>query len=148
MIQKIDHVAIAVRNLEESKKKFIDLYGAKFVVEKVNTEGQYKVAIFKLGESTMTLLESTSPDGFIAKHVEKVGEGVQHIGFEVDNLAQFIQHLQTRGVKTAAFMEIEGVRKEVLVGAKNGFGVVWQVFEWLGEYKKKSPEERMTKVWG
>ncbi len=118
MIQKVDHVAIAVRNLEESKKKFIDLYRAKFVVEKVNTEGQYKVAIFKLGESTMTLLESTSPDGFIAKHVEKVGEGVQHIGFEVDNLDQFIQHLQTRGVKTAAFMEIEGYERKCSLGPK------------------------------
>jgi len=148
MIQKVDHIAIAVRSLEESKKKFIDLYGAKFVVEKINPEGQYKVAIFKLGASTITLLESTSPEGFVAKHVEKCGEGVQHIGFEVDDLNPFIQHLQERGVKTAAYTEIEGVRKEVLVGAKNGFGIIWQVFEWLGDWKRKTPEERMTKVWG
>lgn len=148
MIQKVDHIAFAVKDLEESKKKIQALYGAKFVVEKVNPEGQYKVAIFQLGESTITLLQSITPEGFVAKHVEQFGEGVQHIGFEVKSLDRFMQHLQGLGVKTAAYTEIEGVRKEVLVGPKNGFGVVWQVFEWLGEYKEKSPEERMTKVWG
>ncbi len=148
MIQKVDHIAIAVRSLEESKRKLMDLYGARFIVEKINPEGQYRVAIFTLGESTITLLESTSPEGFVAKHIEKFGEGVQHIGFEVNNLDQFVQHLEGRGVKTAAYTEIEGVRKEVLVGAKNGFGIIWQVFEWLGDWKKKPPEERMAKVWG
>lgn len=148
MIQKVDHIAIAVRSLEESKRKLMDLYGASFIVEKINPEGQYKVAIFTLGESTLTLLESTNPEGFVAKHIEKFGEGVQHIGFEVNNLDQFIQHLQGRGVKTATYTEIEGVRREVLVGPKNGFGIIWQVFEWLGDWKKKPAEERMKKVWG
>ena len=148
MLKRVDHIAIAVRNLEEAKKKFEELYGAKFVVQKENKEGQYTVAIFQVGESTFSMLESTSPEGFVAKHIEKFGEGVQHMGVEVEDLDKFIHHLHSRGVKTAAYTEIEGVRKEVLVGAKNAFGIILQVFEWLGEYKKAPAEVRMSKVWG
>jgi len=148
MIKKVDHIALAVQNLKESRKKFEELYGAKFVVEKVNPEGNYKVAIFQVGESTFSMLESTHPEGFVAKHVERYGEGVQHMGVEVDDLNKFIEHLHSKGVKTSGYTQIAGVRKEVLVGAKNAFGIILQVFEWLGEYKEASPEKRMTKVWG
>jgi len=61
MIKKIDHIAIAVKNLQEARKKFEELYGAKFIVEKTNQEENYKVAIFKVGESIFSMLESTSP---------------------------------------------------------------------------------------
>ncbi|MCJ7783478.1 MAG: VOC family protein [Desulfobacterales bacterium] len=148
MIKKIDHIAIAVRNLQESRKKIEDLFDAKFIVEKVNPEGQYKVAIFQVGESTFSMLEPTSPEGFVAKHIERYGETTQHMGLEVDDLNKFIENLHSKGVKTSGYIEIEGVRKEVLVGPKNPFGVILQVFEWLGEYKHASPEKRMTKAWG
>ena len=148
MIKRIDHIAIAVRNLQESRKRIEALFGARFIVEKVNPEGQYKVAIFQVGESTFSMLESTSPEGFVAKHIERYGETAQHMGLEVDDLDKFIEHLHSQGVKTSGYAEVEGARKEVLVGPKNPFGIILQVFEWLGEYKNASPEKRMTKVWG
>jgi catechol 2,3-dioxygenase-like lactoylglutathione lyase family enzyme len=148
MIKKVDHIAVAVRSLEETKKRLETLFGAKFIVEKINPEGQYKVAIFQVGENTFSFLESTSPEGFVAKHLERFGESPQHLGIEVDDLGRFLDHLHRNGVKTANYTEIPGVRKEVLVGAKNPLGIILQVFEWLGEYKNASPETRMTKVWG
>lgn len=148
MVKKVDHIAIAVRNLEETKKKMMELFGAKFIVEKVNTEGQYKVAIMQIGENTFSFLEPTTPDGFVAKHIEKYGETMQHLGMEVENLDHFIEHFNARGLKTSNYSEIPGVRREVLVGPRNPLGVILQVFEWLGEYKNAPPEERMTKVWG
>jgi len=148
MIKKVDHIAVAVRSLEETKKRLETLFGAKFIVEKINPEGQYKVAIFQVGENTFSFLESTSPEGFVAKHLERFGESPQHLGIEVDDLGRFLDHLHRNGVKTANYIEIPGVRKEVLVGAKNPLGIILQVFEWLGEYKNASPETRMTKVWG
>jgi methylmalonyl-CoA/ethylmalonyl-CoA epimerase len=147
MVKRVDHIAIAVRNLQESRKKIEDLFGGKFIVEKLNPEGQYRVAIFQVGESTFSMLEPTSPDGFVAKHLERYGETAQHMGFEVEDLKKFIEHLHSRGVKTSGYIEIEGVRREVLVGPKNPFGIILQVFEWLGEYKHAPPEKRMTKVW-
>ena len=148
MIKKVDHIAVAVRNLEDTKKRLEALFGAKFIVEKVNREGQYKVAIFRVGENTFSFLESTSPEGFVAKHIERYGESPQHLGVEVNDLTRFIDHLHRNGVKTANYTEISGVRKEVLVGPKNPLGIILQVFEWLEEYKNASPETRMTKVWG
>jgi methylmalonyl-CoA/ethylmalonyl-CoA epimerase len=148
MIKKIDHIAIAVRNLQESRKRIEDLFGARFIVEKVNPEGQYKVAIFQVGESTFSMLEATSPEGFVAKHIERYGETAQHMGLEVEDLNKFIDHLHSKGVKTYGYIEVGGVRKEVLVGPKNPLGIILQVFEWLGEYKQATPEKRMTKVWG
>lgn len=148
MFRRVDHIAIAVRNLEAAKKKVEEIFGGKFVVESVNEAGQYKVAIYQVGESTFTFLESTSPEGFVAKHVEKYGETAQHMGIEVEDLDQFIEHLHSQGLKTSNYSEVEGVRKEVLVGPKNPLGIILQVFEWLGEYKNASPEERMSKVWG
>jgi methylmalonyl-CoA/ethylmalonyl-CoA epimerase len=148
MIKRVDHIAVAVRNLEETKKRLETLLGAKFIVEKINPEGQYKVAIFQIGENTFSFLESTSPEGFVAKHIERFGESPQHMGIEVNDLGQFVDHLHSHGVKTFAFSEIADVRREVLVGAKNPLGMILQVFEWLGEYKNASPEKRMAKVWG
>lgn len=148
MFKKVDHIAIAVRNLEETKKKMVDLFGAKFIVEKINQEGQYKVAIMNVGETTFSFLEPTTPDGFVAKHIEKFGETTQHLGMEVEDLDQFINHFNSRGIKTSNYSEIPEVRREVLVGPRNPLGVILQVFEWLGEYRNAPPEKRMTKVWG
>ncbi len=148
MFKRIDHIAIAVRNLKESRKRMEELFGAKFIVQSLNEKGQYTVAIFRAGDNIFTLLESTSPGGFVAKHIEKHGETMQHMGIEVDDLSKFMEHLQAHGLKPSNYSEVPGVRKEVLVGPKNPLGVILQVFEWLGDYKNATPEERMTKVWG
>lgn len=108
MIKKVDHIAIAVRDLAEYRKRFEEIYGAKFIVEKVNQEAKYKVAIFQLGENTFSLLEPTDPDGFIAKHLERNGEGVQHMGVEVDEMNKFLEDLHSKGVKTTGYTEIKG----------------------------------------
>jgi methylmalonyl-CoA/ethylmalonyl-CoA epimerase len=148
MFIRVDHIAIAVRDLNESRKRLEELFGAKFIVEAVNEKGQYKVAIFRVGENIFTMLESTSPEGFVAQHVNRFGETMQHMGIEVEDIQKFMDHLQTHGIKTSNYTEVEGVRKEVLVGPKNPLGVILQVFEWLGKYTNAPPEERMTKVWG
>jgi len=148
MFKKVDHSAIAVRKLDETKKNIQELLGAKFIVEKTNEEGQYRVAIFRIGENVFSFLESTSPEGFVAKHIERFGETMQHMGVEVEDIQKFMNHLSAHGVKSSSYMEIGGVRKEVLVGPKNPLGVILQVMEWLGDYKNATPEDRMTKVWG
>jgi methylmalonyl-CoA/ethylmalonyl-CoA epimerase len=148
MIKKVDHIAIAVRNLEESRKKFEEIYGAKLILQTVNPGGKYKVAIFQVGESTFSMLESLHPEGFIAKHMERYGEGVQHIGLEVDDLNKFMEHLNSNSIKMSGYTEIEGVRKEVLIGARSAFGVILQVLEWFGKYKEAPLQERMIKIWG
>ena len=148
MIRKVDHIAIAVKDLEASKRMFIEAFGAELIIQKENPEGQYTVAIFKLGENTISMLESTSPDGFVAKHIERNGQGIQHVGIEVDNLDEIQKHWEKYGFKTSNYAEKPGIKREVLLSPKNGFGIIFQIMDWLGELDKATNVERMKKAWG
>ena len=84
-VLKIDHIGIAVKNLEESSKLYELLGIASQGTEEVE-EQKVRVSFFPIGDSEIELLESTSPDGPVAKYIEKNGEGIQHIALRVDNL--------------------------------------------------------------
>lgn len=147
MITKIDHIAIAVKNLDETRQRMESIFGAKFILEEFNEKGQYRVNIFQVGDKLISLLESTSRDGFVAQHIERFGEGVQHMGVEVESIDAATEEFKAKGIKHSSLEEVEGVRKEVLVSGRNAFGVILQVMEWLGDYKESTPEERMLKAW-
>ncbi|HSU29184.1 MAG TPA: methylmalonyl-CoA epimerase, partial [Chitinophagaceae bacterium] len=94
---KIDHIGIAVKSLAEAVPLYEKLLGTPCYktelveLEKVNT------AFFRMGESKIELLESTDPNGVIAKFIEKKGEGVHHIAYEVTSLENEIARLQKEG---------------------------------------------------
>ncbi len=98
-ITKVDHVGIAVKNLDESLKFFQDVLGLECVGTEVVEEQKVKCAFMKLGESKLELLESTSDDGPIAKFIEKNGEGVQQLALGVDNVEEAIQHMKDKGIR-------------------------------------------------
>lgn len=77
MIKRVDHIAIAVRDLQEAMREVEEIYGAKFIFEKTNQQEKYKVAVFRVGGSVFSILESTGPEGFVSKHIERYGESIQ-----------------------------------------------------------------------
>lgn len=96
---KIDHIGIAVKNLEESLGFYRDVLGLEVEgVEEVE-EQKVKVAFLSVGDTEVELLESTSEDGPIAKFIEKNGEGIQHIAFRVDNIEEAIAHMKEKGLR-------------------------------------------------
>jgi len=97
-ILKVDHIGIAVKSLDESTK-FYELLGLKSSGTEEVTEQKVRVAFFPSGDSELELLESTSPDGPIAKHIEKNGEGIQHIALRVENLEAALAELKEKGVR-------------------------------------------------
>jgi methylmalonyl-CoA/ethylmalonyl-CoA epimerase len=99
MIEKIDHIGIAVRSIEKASELFSNLLGLKVTGEE-RVEGQkVKVAFLPLGDSELELLESTEPEGPIARFIEKKGEGIQHIAFRVDNIEKTLEKLKKEGVR-------------------------------------------------
>lgn len=98
-VLKIDHLGIAVKSIDEGKKFWADILGLEF--EGLETVESQKVttAFFPVGESEVELLESTAPDGPIAKYLEKKGEGIQHIAFRVENIEEALTELKEKGVK-------------------------------------------------
>jgi methylmalonyl-CoA/ethylmalonyl-CoA epimerase len=98
MFQKLAHIGIAVKDLDAAIRTYRDLLGFPFAGTEEVPEQKVRVAMFPVGESRVELLASTSPDGPIAKHIEKKGEGIQHVAFAVDDLEQTIAELKARGV--------------------------------------------------
>ena len=98
-MKRIEHIGIAVQDLESAERIFEDILGAPaFKRESVPSES-VNVSFFQTGESKVELLESTSPDGPIAKHIEKRGEGLHHLAFAVDDLHAEIERLKGMGYR-------------------------------------------------
>lgn len=97
MINKIEHIGIAVKSLKDSNKLFESLFGkSHYKIESVESEG-VNTSFFKLGESKIELLEATNGDGPIAKFIAKKGEGIHHIAFDVDDIEAEIERLKKEG---------------------------------------------------
>ncbi len=97
MITKIDHIGIAVSDLDEALKLYRDTLGLE--VEKTEDFGGMRIAFLPIGDTEFELLQPTDPDGALAKFVEKRGEGVQHIALRVDDVAKSLEELKAKGLR-------------------------------------------------
>jgi len=96
---KLDHIGIAVKNLDETLKFYTDVLGLELQGTEVVEDQKVKVAFLPVGDTEIELLESTSPDGPIAKFIEKNGEGMQHMAFKVDNIEEAIAYMLEKGLR-------------------------------------------------
>jgi methylmalonyl-CoA/ethylmalonyl-CoA epimerase len=98
-MNKIEHIGIAVRNIDEANKVYRSLLGeAHYKTEKVESEG-VATSFFMCGESKIELLEATKEDSPIAKFIEKKGEGIHHIAFAVTDIKKEVKRLQKEGFR-------------------------------------------------
>ena len=98
-VLKIDHLGIAVNSIDAGKTFWTDALGLEFEGSETVTEQKVTTAFFPVGESEVELLESTAPDGPVAKYIEKKGEGIQHVAFRVENIEEAIAELKAKGVR-------------------------------------------------
>ena len=96
-MNKIEHLGIAVKNLEASNMIYSKLLGvAPYKTEIVESEG-VNTSFFKVGENKIELLEATKPESSIAKFIEKRGEGIHHVAFDVDDIQVEMERLRREG---------------------------------------------------
>lgn len=96
---KLEHIGIAVKNLEDANKLFADLFNAPhYKIEEVASEG-VNTSFFQVGESKVELLEATNENSAIAKFIEKRGEGIHHLAFEVADIDAELERLQGLGYR-------------------------------------------------
>jgi methylmalonyl-CoA/ethylmalonyl-CoA epimerase len=94
----IEHIGIAVSNLESAIEFYERVFGLKcYNIEEV-AEQKVRTAFFKVGETKIELLESTDPNGPISKFIEKKGEGIHHIAFAVKNIEEQLKYAEKQGV--------------------------------------------------
>jgi methylmalonyl-CoA/ethylmalonyl-CoA epimerase len=98
-ILKIDHLGVAVKRIDAGKNFWADVLGLRFEGAETVAEQKVTTAFFPVGESEVELLESTAPDGPIAKYIEKKGEGIQHIAFRVENIEAALAELKAKGIQ-------------------------------------------------
>jgi methylmalonyl-CoA/ethylmalonyl-CoA epimerase len=96
-MNKIEHIGIAVKNIQESNKLFSALFNKKpYKQEEVKSE-HVITSFFETGESKIELLQATDPESAIAKFIEKKGEGIHHIAFDVTNIKEELERLEKEG---------------------------------------------------
>jgi len=110
-ISHIEHIGVAVDNLEESIQYYEQVLGLKcYAIEEV-VDQKVRTAFFLVGTTKIELLESTAPDGPIGKFIAKKGQGIHHIAFAVKNATEALKVAENRGVKL--------IDKEARKGAEN-----------------------------
>jgi methylmalonyl-CoA/ethylmalonyl-CoA epimerase len=97
-VKKIDHLGIAVKNLDEAVKLYTEVLGLKVEAYETLEEQKVKTAIICVGESKIELLESTTPDGTIATFIEKRGEGLHHMALTVTNVEEALKEVKTKKI--------------------------------------------------
>ena len=98
-ILKIDHLGIAVNSIDSGKDFWSGVLGLDFEGAETVAEQKVTTAFFPVGESEVELLESTAPDGPVAKYIEKRGQGIQHVAFRVENIDEAWAELKEKGVQ-------------------------------------------------
>jgi methylmalonyl-CoA/ethylmalonyl-CoA epimerase len=98
-ILKIDHLGIAVNSIAEGRNFWTEVLGLPFEGAETVAEQKVTTAFFPVGESEVELLESTAPDGPVAKYIEKRGEGIQHVAFRVENIEEALAELKAKGIR-------------------------------------------------
>ncbi len=99
MINRIDHIGIAVNSIEAVRQLYEVILGIKISETEIVEEQKVKVAFLPIGDSEIELLESTDPDGPIAKFIAARGEGIQHIALRVADIEAKLAELKSRGVR-------------------------------------------------
>lgn len=97
MLKKINHIAIAVKNIEEASKFYQDILGLSLSGVEVVASQKTKVGFLKIGESNIELVQPSEPDSPVAKFLETKGQGIHHICFEVDNVEAEVKAYLEKG---------------------------------------------------
>jgi methylmalonyl-CoA/ethylmalonyl-CoA epimerase len=98
-ILKIDHIGIAVPSMDEGRKFWSDVLGLSCTGEETVAEQKVTTGFFPVGDSEVELLQSTSPDGPVAKFIEKKGPGFQHLAFIVEDIEGALEELKAKGIQ-------------------------------------------------
>ena len=98
-LSHIEHIGIAVNNLNEAIPYYENILGLKcYAIEEVKDQ-KVKTAFFKVGQTKLELLESTSTEGPIAKFIEKRGQGIHHLAFAVEDIENALHEVEGKGIK-------------------------------------------------
>jgi methylmalonyl-CoA/ethylmalonyl-CoA epimerase len=146
-ILRIDHIAVAVKDVDAGIASYQKILGAELIEKaELSIQGSRMIgAYLKVGDGLIMLDGAGEPSGFIAKFLERRGEGLHHIGIVVDDLDDYVRELEAAGVRIPHRESLGPLRREILLSPKDLCGVVVQVIEWK-EGDVPTLEERVARL--
>ncbi len=146
-ILRIDHIAVAVKDVDAGIASYQKILGAELIEKaELSIQGSRMIgAYLKVGDGLIVLDGAAEPNGFIAKFLERRGEGLHHIGIVVDDLDEYVRELEAAGVRIPHRESLGPLRREILLSPKDLCGVVVQVIEWK-EGDAPTLEERVARL--
>jgi len=99
MLKQVDHIGIAVRNLDEAVRAYKVMFGIEPEIVEVNNQFKVRVAFIPVGEVLIEFIEATEDSSVVTEWIEKHGESINHIAYRVDNIDEKLKELKKRGVK-------------------------------------------------
>jgi methylmalonyl-CoA/ethylmalonyl-CoA epimerase len=129
VIQKIAHIGVAVKNVEEAEKFYAEVLNLPVRGREESKEN--KVAFIPVGDTSIELLQGMTPDAPIARFIEKKGEGVHHIAYQVDNIGKALEELKAKGVALIDEKPRRGAHnsKVAFLHPKGTYGVLIELVE-------------------
>ncbi|MEJ2246181.1 MAG: methylmalonyl-CoA epimerase [Acidobacteriota bacterium] len=127
----MNHLGIAVKDVAEAGAFFRDVLGLKLSRTETVEDQMVSTAIFSLGDIGVELMESTSPDGPVARFIEQRGEGIQHLAIQVDNIEKAIEELKGKGIRLIDEQPRTGASgsRIAFLHPKSTFGVLIELTE-------------------
>jgi len=128
-IKKINHIGVAVADIEPVKDFYTKMLGIELDHEE--TLGELKIAFVPVGQTKIELVQSTDPEGVMAKYVAKKGEGIHHIALEVEDIDQAVKELLAKGLKMIDQEPKKGAHgaKIAFIHPKASHGVMLELVE-------------------
>ncbi|MEX2238771.1 MAG: VOC family protein [Dehalococcoidia bacterium] len=135
--RKIDHVSMAVHDLDAQIKLFRERYGMKVVGRWHSEHQEFKGATlaFEGGGMEFEFISPTTETSFVARFLEERGPGLHHITFEVDDTYRWADHLRAKGIKPFGGVRDEGGWRETFVHPRDSGGVLYQFYEEAEDHK-------------
>ena len=128
-IGRFDHVGIAVRSIDQARGFFEGVLGATFRYIAEGGGGGFRFAVFDLNGFTIELLDPIDPDGFLAKFLERRGEGVHHITLQTPDLKNKVQLLESQGIRVVDKQLDDPNFMDSFISPKSACGVLFQLSE-------------------
>jgi methylmalonyl-CoA/ethylmalonyl-CoA epimerase len=137
-LKNIEHIGIAVQNLEESLNFYQNILGLEFLKKEVVEEQGVKIAFLKVGESKIELLEPLNEESAVARFINKKGQGIHHFAILVDSIEDKIKSMQAQGARLIGDKATEGAdnMKIIFVHPKTTNGVLLELCEPIAKEEK------------
>lgn len=129
MIKRISHIGIAVNNLEEASRFFEDVFNLSSTA--FENFGELRFSFLPLDGTNLELLQSTTDQGVISKYVEKKGQGVHHLSFEVDDIRSELERLKEKGIQLINEEPYRNAHNEwvAFIHPKSTFGILVELIQ-------------------